>query len=148
MMLVNRKPSPTEIAVAFIGAVAAAALACKTPQKKVDTFTVQRDYKSAYSVAKDYVEKCTQRYKVRANLYTEFPEAEIIIDYMPGNSLMFVGGAVSTTTSSAQEVLNIRFKGAGKSTEISTHDKLSRLIAEKAMASKATCPTEAEIKSL
>lgn len=126
--------------------IAASLAGCKMAPVKVDTTTVASDYKSVYRTTKAYVEKCTSGVKVRANLFTEFPEAEIIIDYVPGGSVFVTGGIVTSTTTTAQEILNIRFKGVGKTTEVSTHDKLSKMMADKAMA-KSACPSKNEIEA-
>lgn len=98
-----------------------------TPPKQVPEVKCAKTYKQCYSTVKTFIERCFPNAKLHANLYTDIPEGEIIMDYIPG--AMMIGGV--STIEGAQEMINIRFVGEGSKTRILSKNEPSRkLVAE------------------
>jgi hypothetical protein len=112
---------------------------CATPAKTYPTLTFSRPYKEAFKITKEYVQSCLKKAHLRANLYTDIPEAEIVIDELPAASLYFTGGTAISSSERSREIVNIHFFGKGDKTEVITHSDLGFSLASGAVEG-TPCP--------
>lgn len=98
---------------------------CTTaPPKPLPPVSTKKSYKDAFAQLEAYVRKCLPGSRIRANLYTDIPEGELVVDEIPS------AGFAAYNYTFAKEVLNIHVTGRDKQTEISYKNELSqRLVA-------------------
>jgi hypothetical protein len=109
--------------------------------KKIPPVIVNKPYKETFNNTKSYMQRCFPGANLRANLYTDIPEGEIILDRLPPATLFFMGGVVTSSYESAREIVNLRFVGDAAKTSVFTKTEFSRDLALSAIENKA-CPTQ------
>ena len=94
----------------YLGITSALSLgACASAPKPLLIVERPETYDSAFSSVKKHILKCYPGVKLRSNLYTDVPEAEIILDYIPGATMI----GMSTSYEASREVFHLKFVGEG-----------------------------------
>lgn len=113
---------------------------CSSPQKKeFPVIITPQPYSESFYILKKYIQKCLPSANLRAHLYTELHEAEIVLDQLPAATLYFIGGIASSSHEPAQEILNIKLHKESKKTKITTKNEASYNMANAAFSDKP-CP--------
>lgn len=109
---------------------------CVSSQKvKVAPITSQMEYKVAFNKIKDYIKLCLPGAKMTANLFTDKPFAEVVVDDIPAAMMI---GYVSTYEA-RRELINIQIQSRGKGSEIKANSPSAKNIAQQALSDKP-CP--------
>lgn len=106
-----------------------------TPKKSepIPPLTTKDNYQKAFETVKSYIVKCHNPVNMRANLFTEFPEAEIIIDQLGRATGYIVGTTFASSSASANEIINLKFKEVERKTTITSSNGLSYALAIRAL---------------
>lgn len=130
-----RQHSPKIVAaLAFLGLCS-----CKTAPKDMPPVASGRSYKESFAQTKSYMQRCFPGANLRANLYTDISEGEIILDRLPAATMIIAGGTAFSTSESAQQVVNVRIVSEGRKSKALTKDEFSYKIAQNSFTNN-TCP--------
>ena len=114
------------IALFFLGLVACAS----QPPKVYPEISSNNNYRESYGSIKKYIQTCYPTAKLNANLFTDVPEAELVVDHIPAPLLLAAPGSFE----SRRELVNIHLYGNGSKTRIITKSDLGVSLVNNALA--------------
>jgi len=104
------------------------------PPKEYPEIYAEKPYRETYAVIKKYIQTCLPGVKLNANLFTDVPEAELVIDYIPPTPMLAPG-----SFETRRELVNIHLYGSDNKTRILTKSDIGQGLAKSALAGNP-CP--------
>lgn len=107
------------------GAICVILSGCASAPKPLLVIESSKTYQAAFAQVKAHILQCFPKAKIRSNLYNDVPEAEIILDYIPGATYVGLGSSYETS----REIFHLHFIGDGlKSKVTATNQKGADLV--------------------